>query len=131
MSDFLHNLGQAVNETAHKAFQASSEAVELAKLSVNIKLDESKKSNIFKEIGKFIYAEYKSDPESANPDIVEFCKCIDELDAVICDQKVRAAKLRKQKFCPGCGAKLDLNMSFCPGCGIRQPEMTESAGSAE
>ena len=125
MNDFLDNLGKVVNETAKKAIKASGDVVELTKTSLNIKFDEVKRESFFKEIGKIVYANYKNSPESASDEILDFCKCIDEIEETINSQKSKAAEIKNKKFCVNCGIILPKSVSYCYSCGTKQPEIIE------
>jgi len=125
MNEFLDNLGKAVNETAKKAIKASGDVVELTKTSLNIKFDEVKRESYFKEIGKIVYDAYKDSPESITDEILEFCKCIDEIDSEIAAQKVKAASIKNKKFCVNCDVLLCKTVNFCYSCGAKQPEIVE------
>lgn len=125
MNDFWDNLGKAVNEAACKAIKASGDAVELTKASFNIKFDEAKRDNFFKEIGKIVYANYKETPESVNAGVLDFCKCIDEIEATINEQKVKAARIKNKKFCVDCGIQLEKSVNYCYFCGTKQPIIVE------
>jgi len=125
MNEFLDNLGKAVNETAKKAIKASGDVVELTKTSLNIKFDEVKRESFFKEIGKIIYGAYKDAPESVADEVLEFCKCIDEVENEINAQKTKAAGIKNKKFCVDCGVILCKTVNYCYSCGARQPEIIE------
>jgi len=125
MNDFLDNLGKVVNETAKKAIKASGNVVELTKTSLNIKFDEVKRDSFFKEIGKIVYSTYKVSPESAVDEILEFCKCIDEIESSINSQKAKAAGIQNKKYCVDCGVILGKTVNYCYSCGAQQPEIIE------
>ena len=125
MNDFWDNLGKAVNDAAHKAIKASGDAVELTKTSWNIKLDEIKRESLFKEIGRIIYANYRQDSGSAGEEIVDFCKCIEEIELAIAEQKVKAADLKNKKFCINCKFCIEKGANYCYSCGARQPIIVE------
>jgi len=125
MNDFWDNLGKALNEAANKAIKASGDAVELTKASLNIKFDEIKRENFFKEIGRIIYAGYKSDPDGVCAEILDFCKCIDEVEKDIEDQIIKAAHIKNKKFCVNCGIQLEKSANYCYSCGAKQPETVE------
>ena len=125
MNDFLDNLGKVMNETAKKAIKASGDVVELTKTSLNIKFDEVKRESFFKEIGKTIYGAYKTSSESVSDEVLEFCKCIDEIEETICAQKSKAAEIKNKKFCVHCGTILPKSVNYCYSCGTRQPEIIE------
>ena len=125
MNDFLDNWGKVVNETAKKAIKASGDFVELTKTSLNIKFDEVKRESFFKEIGKIIYGNYKDDPGSASGGILDFCKCIEEIENSITAQKTKAAGIKNKKFCVNCGATLGKSVNYCYSCGEKQPEIPE------
>ena len=125
MNDFLDNLGKVVNETAKKAMKASGNVVELTKTSLNIKFDEVKRDSFFKEIGKIIYNTYKVSPESAVDEVLEFCKCIEEIEISINAQKAKVAAIQNKKFCVDCGMTLGKSLNYCFSCGAKQPEIIE------
>jgi len=125
MNDFWDNLGKALNEAACKAVKASGTAVELTKTSVNIKLDEIKRESYFKEIGRIVYEDYKGNPESACAEVSVYCKCIDEIELAIDENKVRAAKLKNKKYCENCGLLLEKIATYCYSCGAKQPVIVE------
>ena len=125
MNDFLDNLGKVVNETAKRAIKASGNVVELTKTSLNIKFDEVKRDSFFKEIGKIIYNTYKDSPESAVDDILDFCKCIDEIEDSINMQKAKVASIQNKKYCVDCGVILGKSVNYCYSCGAQQPEIIE------
>jgi len=131
MNDFLDNLGKVVNETAKKAMKASGNVLELTKTSLNIKFDEAKRDQFFKEIGKIIYGNYKISPESAADDVLDFCKCIDEIEEAIKAQKIKAASIQNKKFCVDCGIVLGKSLNFCYSCGAKQPEIIEEDETEE
>jgi len=131
MNDFLDNLSKAVNETAKKAMKVSGDVVELTKTSLNIKFDEIKKESFFKEIGKITYESYKNSPESVGDEILDFCKCIDEIEIAINSQKCKAAQIKNKKFCVNCGTQLAKNVNYCYACGAKQPEIIEDPEDCE
>jgi len=127
MSDFWDNLGKVLNDAACKAVKASGNAVELTKTSVNIKLDEIKRESYFKEIGKLVYECYIEDPASVCDCVLVYCKCIDEIETAIDENKIKAAELKNKKYCVGCGLLLDRIAAYCYSCGAKQPEIVEEA----
>jgi hypothetical protein len=125
MNDFLDNLGKAVGETAKKAIKASGDVVELTKTSLNIKFDEAKRENFYREIGKLVYGAYKDSPESIAGDVIDFCRCIDEIELSINSQKAKAAGIKNKKYCVNCGVILCKIANYCYSCGAKQPEIVE------
>ena len=123
MNDFLDNFGKVMGETAKKAIKASGDVVELTKTSLNIKFDEIKRESFFKEIGRIVYNAYKISPESANNEIFDFCKCIEEIENSINNQKAKAAGIKNRKFCVHCGIILCKSVNYCHSCGAKQPEI--------
>ena len=125
MNDFWDNLSKAVNDAACMAIKVSGDAVELTKTSLNIKFDEIKRDSFFKEIGRAVYEAYKANPESAGAEVLDFCKCIDELEDNIGEQKVKAAGIKNKKFCVNCGVQLLKSVNYCYSCGAKQPVIVE------
>ena len=131
MNEFLDNLGKVVNETAKKAIKVSGDVVELTKTSLNIKFDEVKRESYFKEIGKIIYGIYKENPDSASGEILDFCKCIEDIEDSIAEQKTKAAGIKNKKFCVNCGVTLGKTVNYCYSCGEKQPEIPEDEEEAD
>ena len=125
MNDFLDNLGKVANETVKKAMKASGNVLELTKTSLNIKFDEAKRDSFFKEIGKILYNGYKNSPESVVDEVLDFCKCIDEIENSISAQKAKVAQIQNKKFCVDCGATLWKSVNYCYSCGAKQPEIID------
>ncbi|MCL2772871.1 MAG: zinc ribbon domain-containing protein [Oscillospiraceae bacterium] len=125
MNDFWDNFSKLANETAKKAMKASGDVVELTKTSLNIRLDEIKRESFFKEIGKIVYNTYKNSPGSASDEVLDFCKCIDEIENSINSHKSKAAQIKNKKFCVNCGAQLPKEVTYCYSCGAKQPEIIE------
>lgn len=123
MNDFFESITKTVNKTTKKAMKISGNMIELTKSSLNIKFDEAKKENFYKEIGMAVYEKYTKNPQTADEEILGFCQCIDEINETINAQKLTLAKIQKQKFCPACGQKLDKSIVFCFTCGEKQPEI--------
>ena len=117
MNEIFDNISKVAKSTAKKAMKVSGDVVELTKTSLNIKVDEIKREGFYKEIGKIIYSGYQSDSSSVDGAVSEFCKCIDELNRSISEQISKSAGIKNQKFCIGCGNKLNIAMLFCPRCG--------------
>lgn len=129
VNEFFDNLSKAAKDAAKRAMKVSGDAVELTKASVNIKLDEAKRDNLYKEIGKSVHELHKKNIETvvgadAAP-VVDLCKCIDEIETAINDQKAKTASISNKKFCINCGEKVDKNYIFCYACGAKQPEIIE------
>ena len=125
MNDFLDNLSKVMNETAKKAIKVSGDVVELTKTSLNIKFDEVKRESFFREIGKIIYGNYQNSPDSVGEEILDFCKCIDEIEDSINAQKEKAAGIKNKKYCVNCGKILGRTVNYCYSCGAQQPEIIE------
>ena len=125
MNDFFDSFGKAVNDTAKQAIKVSGEMYEYTKASLNIKFDEVKCDNYFREIGKILYSSYKEDSSAVSGDVRGFCESIDELEESIKEQRKKIAVLKRQKFCTACGHNLAESMTFCPVCGARQDDGAE------
>jgi len=122
-NEFLENITKTVNKTTKKALKASGEIIDLTKAAINIKMEEAKKESFYLEIGRLMFDKFKDDSDSVPEEIVDFCKCIDEIDSNINALKIFTAKIKNQKFCASCNVKLDLNDPFCYKCGEKQPEI--------
>ena len=120
--DIINNVSKALNKTAKKAVKVSGSVVDYAKVTVEIKSGQAKIESFYKEIGKAIFKQYKTDQNSVPEDIADYCRCINEIGMSIVELKDKAAELRGIKRCVKCHKNLDLKYEFCPVCGEKQPE---------
>ena len=130
MNDFLDNVGKTLNGAARKVAKVSSDAVDLTKTSLDIKLDEIKRDNLFKGIGCAVYGSYKRGVSTAyTDDVMVLFKLIEEIESDIGEKKVKAAALKNKKYCVRCGIILDKIARYCHYCGSKQSPLSGAPGS--
>lgn len=110
-----------VKELAVSAAQTTSEKIEVAKVSVDIKTEENKARKVLEKIGEKVYEEYEKGMIT-DEEILGLCKEIDVIMETIDDLKEKSLNLRDKKTCISCGKELAEEDSFCSGCGAKQPE---------
>lgn len=119
------NLGKKVGEAAQTAAKKSSELVETTKLNMNISTAEDKINKIYLKIGKNTFAKFNAGYE-INPDFVDDCKEIKQLQDEINNLKAKIMELKNVKLCTSCGAELNRDVMFCPKCGSKQEQPAPS-----
>ena len=135
MNEFFDNLSKAAKDAAKVAMKVSGDAVELTKASLNIRMDEAKRENLYTEIGKIVHELHKKNivilPEECSETVRDLCLCVDEIETAINEQKTKAAGISNKKFCVNCGTKVDKSYIFCYSCGAKQPEIIEEEAEEE
>ncbi len=106
---------------ASAAVGKTGELVDQAKLNYAINSNEGKIEDIFAEVGKIVYDEYKNG-DIYNAEITEKLKTVDMLAEEIDELKVKIALLKKSVICPDCGAYNANSNEFCSKCGAELSE---------
>lgn len=118
----LNNFTQKVTSTAKAAAKKSGELVEITKLTIAINEEEEKIENLYKHMGKSIYAmckENKTLPEGMS----ESCDKITELVGNIKNLEQKIFELKKIRVCHKCKAKISSNSKYCSKCGALQEKI--------
>lgn len=125
MEDFIKKMKNEASKVIGEAGKLTGTAVEktgsfvnCAKLNYVVGANENKIKEIYAEIGKFVYVEYKSGnqiPES----ILEKMQEIDILYDEINELKTKIADLKKSVICTECGEYNNGENVFCSKCGSK------------
>lgn len=96
--------------------EKTNNVVNQTKLSFAISETQNKIKEIYTEIGKSAYEQYKSTGE-AEDKIIEKFGMIDALSDEIAELKERLAQLKETIECPSCGAYNHSDDLYCSKCG--------------
>lgn len=110
--------GQAAGRAAEATGKKAEEVVEQTKLNLRIVNLESEINDVYREIGKLIYAS-RSEAGIEPSAIEEKIVLIDEKREEIEDTRAKLDFLKKTKKCPNpdCGKRCAKEDKFCASCG--------------
>lgn len=115
----LNEIKRNVSGAASVASKKTSELTGIAKLNVNIKLEETKLSECYEEIGRLFYTAERSGEDNTS-DIATYIMQADKIKATIAGYKAELAHLKKVVVCEGCGAEISETAAYCSVCGTKQ-----------
>ncbi len=98
------------------AVQKTSNAVSKAKLGYAVSETENKINELFTELGRILYNEYKNGGEFPE-NISEICQQAEKLYEEIETVKEQIAKIKNAVVCPACGEYNHAENVFCARCG--------------
>lgn len=121
--DFLSKLGKKASEAAQITKEKTTKLSGEIKLRNKINDCKNKIRNLYEEIGKVVYAEYKSGAKNDTDEVSMKCEEIANLNEEIEKAEVEILALKDIKKCVACGAEIDLKVEFCSKCGKEQPKI--------
>ncbi len=114
--EWFESVKGTVRKTATKAYEKSSQILEVTKLNFKISDAESVVDKFFKELGVRLYEEYKNGNE-VSEETKAACENIDAKYDEIEELKNQIAVLKNIKSCPKCQAANSSDNNFCSKCG--------------
>lgn len=131
--EFFEKLGKKASETYKTAAEKTNKIAGDTKLKVKIHDNESKIDELYLEIGKKVYKEYK---HNENIEIKDYIKTelenIDKLTGEIEKYESERLGLSDMIECPECKKRVDKEAKFCPICGAelqKDEDTTEAVDS--
>lgn len=121
--DFLSKLGKKASEACQITKEKTTKLSGEIKLRNKINDCKNKINDLYEEIGKIVYAEYKSGVKNDSDDVSEKCEEISNLNIEIEKAETDILALKDIKKCVSCGAELALDVEFCSKCGKEQPKI--------
>lgn len=125
MEDFVSKLKQTAGKVVAEAEKLTSVAVSKTgnlvsqtKMNYTINSNEGKIKEIFSEIGRYIYDEYKKGAE-VSEDILEKFEIVDEMFDEINELKTKIADMKNAVICEECGEYNSQESTFCSKCGAQ------------
>ena len=119
MTEVSKKVGDVATETYNTVAEKSSKMFEDAKLRMAISSKENDIEEIFIEIGKTVYDDYKSGKDVGKTFTKE-AKKIDSLNQEIAEMNTKILYNKKQRVCEKCGKIIPLESTFCSACGAKQ-----------
>ncbi len=123
MQDFVENLKKTAEKAidsaesaTKKAIKKTTESVNVVKLKISIKDIEGNIENIYKELGKMLYNEYKEGAEF-DGEYREMCQRIEEHLEEVAILKTKIAEINNKQVCPKCGNYTAEDAKYCSTCG--------------
>ena len=120
----FNEIKKNVSGAASAASKKTNELTGIAKLNVNIKLEETKLSECYEEIGRLFYTAERSGEDNTS-DIAAYIMQADKIKATIAGYKAELAHLRKVVICEGCGTEISETAAYCSVCGTKQVKKVE------
>lgn len=120
----FNEIKRNVSGAASVASKKTSELTGIAKLNVNIKLEETKLSECYEEIGRLFYTAERSGEDNTS-DIATYIMQADKIKATIAGYKAELAHLKKVVVCEGCGTEISETAAYCSVCGTKQVKKVE------
>ncbi|HOV27151.1 MAG TPA: zinc ribbon domain-containing protein [Pseudobacteroides sp.] len=114
----INNVGKKITDAGKVAIKASGNMVQITKLNMAIKSEESKIQEYMAEIGNIIFDKYK-DGKDIDPDVKNNCEEIEKCIKTIDELKLKIIDIRDLKKCPGCGNEIDKDDVYCSKCGTK------------
>ena len=99
-----------------KAIKKTSESVNIVKLKIAAKDIEGNIENIYSELGKMLYNEYKEGAEFEG-EYKEMCEKISAHLEEITILKTKIAEISNKQICPVCEKYTDEGARYCSACG--------------
>lgn len=114
--EWFETLKGTVKKTAGKAYEKSSQLVEITKITYKISEAETSIDKSYQELGMKVYNDYKSGIEVAE-DVKSVCDLIDNKYFEITTLKNQIDEIKEVQKCKACGAKNSAESKFCSTCG--------------
>lgn len=114
--EWFNNLKGTVKKTADKAYEKSSQIVEITKINYKINVAEGAIDRLYLELGTKVYEDYKNSNELSE-ELKSICDAIDNKFFEIGTLKNQIDEIKEVQACKSCGSKNSLASKFCSGCG--------------
>lgn len=119
--DWFENVKGTFKKTADKAYEKSSQLIEVTKLSYQASEIEGEVSELLKNLGTKIYDEYKNN-EEISEDKKEICTLIDSKKEEVAALRAKIGELKNVIVCPKCKTHNDQESNYCKKCGEKISE---------
>lgn len=114
--EWFETVKGTVKKTATKAYEKSSQLLEITKVNFQISEAEAEIEKFFKELGMKLYEEYKKEGKLSE-DVEAVCTSIDEKYEEIEKFKSYVADLKNLKTCENCNTPNSQDNNYCSKCG--------------
>ncbi len=119
----VEEIGKKVGDTASSTYNTvadkSGKLIQETKLKISISDKEADIDEIYEEIGKAVYEQYKAG-EDVGKDYTKLAKKIDKLNEEIEEMNTKILYNKSLRVCASCGEVIPLASKFCTNCGEKQ-----------
>lgn len=119
IKDSITKIGKYLENGAQNIGYKSGQILEVSKINMTISSKEKEIEEIYIEMGKKLYKDYKAD-KLLDKSLAEKCEEIAKIERNIASMKKKVLKLKDKKLCKKCGYEMERNAAFCPKCGKEQ-----------
>lgn len=120
--NFFDKLSKKASETYQLTKEKTSKISEELKLRNKINEAKGKIEDLYEELGKGIYNEYKT---SEKYEVETKCEEISNLEDQIAKLKMEILSIKDMKKCISCNEEIEMKDEYCSKCGAKQPEIEE------
>lgn len=110
------DLSVRLSRGAKTLSQKSGELFAVAKLKLDIAAEEDKIDRLYRDIGKFIYEDYKRG-NLKERSVMDKCELINEITHRIEQLNRRAMQIKGGALCKSCGEAVGASQVYCHICG--------------
>jgi len=120
------DLSKTISNAANVTAQKTKDIADLSKLSLSLNAKESELTDIYTELGKELFEEYKQYAPEA---LSEKMRKAELLRQEMADIRKKILVLKNIAVCPECDAENTLSAKFCINCGAKlaEPEAVAAA----
>ena len=117
--NFFNKLGKKASETYQLTKEKTSKISEELKLRNKINENKNNIEEIYNEIGKCVYNEFKTGEKCDK--MTEKCEQITALEEENCRIEDKILGIKNIKKCINCNSEITKDSEFCSKCGTKQP----------
>lgn len=119
VEEISKKVGDTASSTYNTVADKSGKLIEETKLKIAISDKETDIDEVYEEIGKAVYEQYKAG-EDVGKEFTKLSKKIDKFNEEIKDMKTKILYNKSLRECASCGEVIALNSKFCTNCGEKQ-----------
>ena len=112
VEEISKKVGDTATNTYNTVADKSGKLIEETKLKIAISDKETDIDEVYEEIGKAVYEQYKAG-EDVGKDFTKLAKKIDKYNEEIKDMKTKILYNKSLRECASCGEVIALNSKFC------------------
>lgn len=120
--NFFDKLSKKATETYQLTKEKTSKISEELKLRNKMHDAKGKIEDLYEELGKGIYNEFKTGEKF---EAEAKCEEISNLEDEIAKLKIEILSIKDMKKCISCNEEIEIKDEYCSKCGAKQPEVKE------
>jgi RNA polymerase subunit RPABC4/transcription elongation factor Spt4 len=127
---FWDDLSRKVSQGTRTLSQKSVELFEIAKVKLDIASEKDKIGNLYEEIGRVIYQDYRKG-NLKEKSVLDKCQLIDEIYYKINRLNRKVMQIKGGTLCKRCGEAVNASQRYCHMCGRELEQPTRVVGEGE